>query len=81
MGDEPDQGEETVKPDTDKVTGDPDAHRKSHKTYGKYLKKAGLPFEPDEFDESDRASDQDFDDEPSDATDDDSGSPSKPTDG
>jgi hypothetical protein len=38
--------------DLAKLANDPGALKEAHKKYGDYLKKVGLPFEPEEFDES-----------------------------
>ena len=40
------------RPDPSKVALDPDALKQAHGRTGNYLQKAGLPFEEDEFDES-----------------------------
>lgn len=43
-------------PDT-RLTDDPEAFRKAHEKYGGYLKEGGLPFEPEELDDDEPASD------------------------
>lgn len=46
-------------PDPADLVRDPDALKQAHQKYGDYLKKVGLPFEDEEFDDSEsRASDQ-----------------------
>lgn len=49
---------------------DADAMKDAHGKLGSYLKKGGLPFEPDEFDEQERASDKDWPDDDGDRGDD-----------
>ena len=44
-------------PDPAKLAQDPDALREAHKKYGDYLKKAGLPFEDEEFEDAPEAGD------------------------
>lgn len=48
---ESEPGEATEKPDPAKLAQDPERLREAHKKYGDYLRKVGLPFEDDEFDE------------------------------
>lgn len=41
----------TDAPDPAGLTRDPEALKQAHSRYGNYLKKVGLPFEPEEFDD------------------------------